>query len=197
MADANDTQTDPATGGEPGKANAQTGTETGEQTAAQSGTEKKTFTEEDVNRIVQTRLSEEKRKQQEAIEAGKRKAEEERLKQQGEFEKIAAQRQEEIDKIKPKAEAADRYAERLNSIADGIVAAWPEEVKTLDPGSDNLDLRLDWIEKSRPLAERLLALPKAPDTDAGKGNHPAPSGGNGRAPETQTYRFQSAGDVKW
>jgi hypothetical protein len=53
---------------------------------------------------------------------------------------------------------------------------WPAEVKNLDPGKDNLDARLDWVERSRSLAQRLKVAGQAPNLETGGGG-----GGKGAA----------------
>lgn len=193
----------PATGGEPGS-NAQTGASTGGQPAApqpkpQSGAgSDKTFTQADIDRIVQQRVAEEH-------DRAKRKADEEAAAKKGEWEKVATDRKAKIDELTPKAKAADRYAERLGKLVDDETATWPDEVKALDPGTNNLEARLDWLEKSRPLAKKLKDVaepPKAPATETGSGNSSTssttntPANGNSGTPP-KSYRFQQPGDVAW
>lgn len=198
-------------GGEPGS-NASSVQSTGGQPAAQpSGDGKatgeqaseKSFSQADVDRIVQARLAEEQRRADTKAEKERKQAEEQRAKEQGDWQRLAEQRGTELESLKGKAEAADTYAAKLNGLIEAEIAQWPEELRALDPGKDALDARLAWVEKSRALAQRLGALPKAADTDAGKGNRPAstpqPGGTDqgGQQRPQQTYRFQSSGDVSW
>lgn len=115
---------------------------------------------------------------------------------------------------KPKAELADRLTERVNKQISAEVKDWPDEVKGLDPGEDDVEKRLEWAERSRALALRLKGTPPvAPDTEAGKGGsgntptgaHRAGDGAKAddKAPKpgeriaSAAYPFQSKGDVSW
>lgn len=160
--------------------------------------EQKAYTQEQIDAIVEARLKRDREKREREAQ----KAKEEQAAKAGEFESLAEQRAARIAELEPAAERAERYAEVLNRQAEATVAGWPDELKALDPGPDDLDARLAWIEKSRPLAEKLGAAPKAPDTDAGKGSRPSPKpnaskDGKDKTGAERTYRFQGANDVAW
>lgn len=162
--------------------------------------EGKVMTQAEIDAIVEERLQRDRKtREREAA-----KAKEAEAAAAGEHKTLAEQRGARIEELEPKAERADRYAEVLNRQAEATVAAWPAELKALDPGPEDLDARLAWIEKSRPLAEKLGAAPVAPDTDAGKGGRPTPGGGaekggekNGTGAKTERFRFVGSNDVKW
>lgn len=180
-----------STGGEPGS-NAPTPSPTGETPATPSGEAPK-FTQADIDRIIKERLAAESSRAERREAEARKKAEDEALAKNAEWQKLAETRGAELTTAQAQAAAATRYAERLNALIESEVKDWPDEVKSLDPGADKLDDRLAWIERSRALAARLKALPTAPTTEAGRGQRPTPT------PETggQSYRFQSPGDVKW
>jgi hypothetical protein len=120
--------------------------------------ETKLFTQADLNRIVQERLADQRKRAEKQIEDEKRAANEARLKEQGEFKTIAEQKEAELAELRPKAEIADQLAARMNAAIDAEVQAWPKEVTDMDPGAADVSARLAWQEKARPLAQRLLAL---------------------------------------
>lgn len=156
-----------------------------------SGDKKSSFTQEDVNRIVGERLAEQKRRHEQEQE-------EARARQRGEWQKLADQRKAQIEELEPKAALAERYAKLLNEDADAQIAEWPDEVKALDPGPDDLEKRMAWIKSARPLAEKLRSGPKAPETEAGAQNRAG--AGDDKTSERRPatgYRFQQPGDVTW
>jgi hypothetical protein len=164
--------------------------------------EDRRYTQAELDQMVADRLKEEKRKTEGKTAAEKKKQEEDQLRQNAEWEKLAEQRGVEIEQLKGVVERADKYAELLNRQIDHEIKGWPKEVVALDPGKDQLEVRLSWVEKSRALAEKMAKLPTASSTEAGHGNRPTGTtsgtnnGSNGDKPR-QPYRFQQSGDVKW
>jgi hypothetical protein len=198
------TATPPPTGSDPGSSNAGGG-DPGKVPASSSGddpkTTDKTFTQADLDRIVKERLADSQRRAEQKAAADKRAAEEKALADNAEWKTLADQRAAELETTKAQAAAATAYAKRLNTMADAEIAGWPDEVKGTDPGAANVEARLDWLEKMRPLAKRLAALPKAPTTEAGAGNGAPPTtppaaGQQEQAP-AQRFRFTNDNDVKW
>jgi hypothetical protein len=200
------TATPPPTGSDPGSSNADGG-DPGKVPASSSGDDPKptdkTFTQADLDRIVRERLADSQRRADQKAAADKRAADEKALADNAEWKTLADQRGAELETAKAQAALVEGYAKRLNSLVDAEIATWPDEVKALDPGAKAVDARLDWLEKSRPLAKRLAALPKAPSTEAGAGNgarletppaagHQGEQGGKGK-----TYRFTNPNDVSW
>lgn len=192
------------TGSDPGQSNAGAGTAGTAPAPTPSGesstTDKpeKTFSQADLDRIVKERLADEKRRAEAKAAADKRVADEKALADNAQWQQLAESRAAELETLKVKAAVADAYAQRLNALVDGEIAAWPAEVTALDPGKDALEARLAWLERSRPLAKKLATLPKAADTEAGKGATP-PAAGQGtqqQQPATK-YRFERDSDVRW
>jgi hypothetical protein len=196
------TATPPPTGSDPGSGNAGGG-DPGKAPASSSGDDptktEKTFSQADLDRIVKERLADSQRRADQKAAADKRAAEEKALADNAEWKTLADQRAAELETTKAQAAAAAAYAKRLNAMADAEIADWPDEVKALDPGKDAIEQRLDWLEKSRPLAKRLASLPKAPATEAGAGSGtppttlPAGQGTQGKP----AYRFTNEKDVAW
>lgn len=195
-----------STGSDPGQSNAGAGTAgtapapnpSGDSSSTPEKPEK-TFSQADLDRIVKERLADEKRRAEAKAAADKRTADEKALADNAQWQQLAESRAAELETLKGRAAVADAYAQRLNALVDGEIAAWPAEVVALDPGKEALEARLAWLERSRPLAKKLASLPKAADTEAGKGAT-APAAGQGTQQQQQaagTYRFQKAGDVSW
>jgi hypothetical protein len=202
---AGGTATPPPTGSDPGTSNAGGG-DPGKVPASSSGDDPtktdKTFTQADLDRIVKERLADSARRAEAKTAEAKKAAEEQALADNAEWKTLADQRAAELETTKAQAAAAAAYAKRLNAMADAEIAAWPDEVKGTDPGGTNVEARLDWLEKMRPLAQRLASLPKAPATEAGAGSGtlPALTPGEGKAGEGgkgKTYRFTNPNDVSW
>jgi hypothetical protein len=187
----NTTDTTTSTGGDPGSSADDGGK--GGAPAAGSGESKpeKTFTQADIDKIVKDRLAEQKRKLEGDAATAK-------AKEQGEWQAVAEKHEARVKELEPLEEQVTRYRGLLAAQIDAQIKDWPAEVKALDPGGDDLDARMAWVEKSKPLAEKLGKALTAPDTDAGKGGRPTP-GGDKKKDEgkPQTYRFQRAGDVSW
>ena len=162
----------------------------------------KTFTQADLDRIVKERLADSARRAEAKAAADKRAAEEKALADNSEWKTLADQRAAELETTKAQAAAAAVYAKRLNAMAEAEISTWPDEVRGTDPGAANVEARLDWLEKMRPLAKRLAALPKAPATEAGAGNGatpPAapPAHGQQGQQGKPAYRFVKSDDVSW
>jgi hypothetical protein len=198
------TATPPPTGSDPGSSNADGG-DPGKVPASSSGDDPKpidrTFTQADLDRIVKDRLADSQRRTEQKAAADRKAAEDKALADNAEWKTLAEQRASELETAKAQAALVEGYAKRLNALVDAEIAAWPDEVKALDPGAKAVDARLDWLEKSRALARRLAALPKAPTTEAGAGNGTPPTTpGEGKADgdgKGKTYRFTNENDVKW
>ncbi len=96
-----------------------------------------------------------KRKAIDAIEAEKKLAEEQKLREQGEFQKLAEQHQARVRELEPVQERYNALAELVNEQIKTQVSDWPEEVKSLVPDKKTpVEERLKSLEKLKPLAER-------------------------------------------
>lgn len=117
------------------------------------------------------------RKQQEEAAAA---AEQQRLKEQGEFKALAETHEARVKELEP---VAQRYHDLSLQVALQIEAQikdWPAEIKAFDPGGDApIEERLLWIEKSKPIIEKLQQQAARP------GNAPNPRPGNPTSEDQQ------------
>lgn len=85
------------------------------------------------------------------------KAEEERLTQQAEWQKLADSRKAKVDELTPKAELADRLTDLVTAQYAAEIKDWPEQVRNMAPADEASILdKLAWANKARPLATELL-----------------------------------------
>lgn len=132
--------------------------------------ENKTFTQEDIDRIVKERLDREKRKREEVIQKERDEAERKRLEEQGEYKELADKLQAELDAIKGDALKAKKEAllvkEGYSEEQIGVVA------KLLEGETDEeLQASLDEV-KVAISPKRNYADPSAGNT---KKNDPKPT----------------------
>lgn len=106
----------------------------------------------------------------EAEAKAKQAAEEQRLKEQGEFKQLAEKHETRVKELEPKAQELAELAELFTKQVQEQMKDWPQEVKNFYPGDDApIKQRLDWLDKSRALVERLnQQRPSSP------GNRPNP-----------------------
>jgi hypothetical protein len=127
-----------------------------------------------------------RKKAQEQTQA-KKQAEEERLKaleEQGQFKELSETRGQRLKELEP---IAEQYSKLSASIARQIkrdTENWPEEVKVFDPGVHaSVEARLEWMEKSKPIVDRLNARAAIP------GNNPNPKPAGARTPAEQEQKY--------
>ena len=178
-----------------------TGKDTDSSTKSQDADKK--FTQEDLDRIAKKTRKEE----QDKAKAVKDKEEKERLekqaKEQGEFEKLATDRETELNQLKPQLESATAEIERYKSTVAEIVRvelkSLPEEVRDISPAqyaddkslTNPLDV-LAWLPKGKALAEKLngssatKGTPVSPRANGAKSNPDADK--QARAAARQAYR---------
>lgn len=100
-------------------------------------------------------------------------AEEARLKEQGAYKQLAEQHAARLKELEP---VQERYSELSQLVAGQIEAQikdWPAELKVFDPGTDApIEQRLAWLEKSKPLIDKLTQQSRA--TSPGNGPNPRP-----------------------
>jgi chromosome segregation ATPase len=122
------------------------------------------------------------RKQQDDAAAA---AEQQRLKEQGEFRALAEKHEARVKELEP---INERYSQLSSLVAQQIetqIKDWPAEVKTFDPGADApIEQRLSWLEKSKPLIEKLAQQQRA--TNPGNGPNPRPIA---NTPDTARDKF--------
>lgn len=138
------------TGGDPGSS-ASDPSKSGQAPTTEPGgdksAEEKKFSQADLDAHLTTRLAEEKRRNEGKAAADKKKADDDALAKNAEWQKLAETRGTEIEVLKAQAELAVKYSTLLNKQVDTEVKGWPKEVSALDPGPDNVEIRLSWLEK--------------------------------------------------
>lgn len=129
-----------------------------------------------------------RRKFQEQTQASQA-AEEARLKEQGEFQKLAEQHQSRVKELEPISEKYTQLTELVSAQIKAQTKDWPPEIKTFDPGENaSIEDRLAWMEKSKPLIEKLQA------SKPGNGPNPKPSQGSAKeAAQTAFDKLRATG----
>lgn len=120
----------------------------------------KQFTQADMDALAGKIRDEERQKAQKL-------AEQEDLKRKGEFEKLAETRRVELETATKKIEALQAVVDFANKFVDDAIKEWDKDVMVSDPGKDDVQARLAWFERTKPLAERLKKT--APNLENGKG----------------------------
>jgi hypothetical protein len=106
------------------------------------------------------------REQEIAVQA----AEQERLKQQGEYKQLAETHEKRVKELEPLAALYQELADLVNAQIEVQIKDWPAEVKAFDPGKDaSVKERQTWVNKSLPLVTKLVQT--QPGTP---GNSPGP-----------------------
>lgn len=109
--------------------------------------EEKKFSQAEVDQLIQNRLDRQKR----ALEAQQREAQQaletQKLEDQKEFEKLAKQRAEEINTLKPRAGLAESYEKRVAQLMSEAAKALPSNIQML---LNKLPLpdQLDWLTEN-------------------------------------------------
>lgn len=118
----------------------------------------------------------ESRKQLEVEARARQATEEAKLREQGEYKKLAETHEARVRELEP---IAERYTALSSLVAEQInveVKNWPATVKALDPGPEtDIETRLAWLNKARPIVSDLQL--QARGTQPGNGPNPKPSSG--------------------
>jgi hypothetical protein len=105
-----------------------------------------------------------------ANKAEKEKIEKAELEQQGKFEGLYNTEKTAKEQLEAKAstlqEKLDKIAERQNKLINDSIKNWDKDIKALDPGPDDIEVRLSWFEKMSPIAGKLSGT-KVPKTEGG------------------------------
>ena len=152
-------------------------------TPAPTPGEQRTFTQDELERIVKDRLAaEQERARRTQAEAARRAAEEAAAKA-GEWQTVAEQRKAAAEAAEQRAASLEeRYAalaETVTKQARAQLKALPDELKALAPAGDDPAALLTWLDQVRPLAAKLTTA-STPGTPAG------PRGIGGAAPASVT-----------
>lgn len=126
----------------------------------------KKFTQDDLNALAAKVRKEEKDKAQAAKDKEEKERLEAKAKEQGEFEKLANDREAELNDLKPQLAAVaaenEQYKSTIAEIVKAELKALPEEVRDISPAqyaedkslTNPLDV-LAWLPKGKKLAEKL------------------------------------------
>lgn len=118
-------------------------------------------------------------------EAAEQEAQEQALADQQEWKELAETRGTKLSELEGAQERLDKLSGVLSASLASEIAAWPDEVKALDPGEDApIEDRIAWAEKARPVVAKLTSAP-AP----GNGPSPKPSGSGGVADKDAKSAF--------
>lgn len=121
------------------------------------------------SRIRLNKFEDDKIKQEKAAA----KALEERLKQQGEFQKLAEQHESRVKELEPTVERYTQLSSLVSQQIEAQIKDWPPEAKIFDPGKDApIEQRLDWMNKAKALVDKLQAQPQ---TRPGNAPNPRPA----------------------
>jgi ribonucleoside-triphosphate reductase len=105
-----------------------------------------------------------------AIEKANKEAEEKRLIENQEFQKLAEKLKVELEGLKPKAAIAEESEKTLMGVLEAQIAEIPEQMRGLIPEEMTTIQKLNWLSKNKTL----LLKPKAFDIGAGKNGGGAP-----------------------
>ena len=118
------------------------------------------------SRIRLNKFEDDKIKQEKAAA----KALEERLKQQGEFQKLAEQHEARVKELEPTVERYTALTSLVSEQIEAQIKDWPAEAKIFDPGKDvPIEQRLEWMNKAKALVDKLQ-----PQQQMRPGNSPNP-----------------------
>lgn len=130
------------------------------------------WTEDD--RAYIKKLRDEAKSANDALAEVKRKeaeVEQERLKQAGEFEKLAKQHEVRLKELEPIVDRYSRLAETIGQQIDATIKDWPKSVKALDPGKDApVEQRLAWQASAQKIIDEMGTAQRA----GAPGNSPNP-----------------------
>lgn len=174
----------------PAPASSDTGNAPGSETqpvpAEKSG--EKLFTQAELDRLIDERLQRERKKAETQAEKAQREADEKHKIEQGEWQKLAEERKTQLEQLAPKSELADRLSELVAKQLDTEIATWPDSVRAIMPKPESSLLeRLEWAERTRPLAQELIAA-KTPNGTPYPAQH---SGTGGNKPVTTRDQAQA------
>lgn len=94
----------------------------------------------------------------------KEQADEEALKKQGEWQKLAETRGKQLDELKQKADKVDAYESTLQETLKSQLSELPEQLRVLVPDEMSTQQKLAWLSKNKAV----LTKPKAFEIGAGK-----------------------------
>ena len=124
------------------------------------------------------RANAEAKESREALEAKlktEQDAEQQRLKQQGQFEELAKQHETRVKELEPIATRYSALAELVSEQIKAETKDWPQSVKALDPGKDApIEERLAWKTRAQAIVAELATTARG--TLPGNRPNPTPQG---------------------
>jgi hypothetical protein len=133
------------------------------------------------------------RKEREAEARAKQQEAEQRLAEQGEFKKLAEQHAARVQELEPIASQYSQLAELVSGQIESQIKDWPNELKAFDPGKDApIEQRLAWLEKSKPLLEKLMQQVRSQSPGNAPSPRPASPNGSKDVDELRT-RYRESG----
>jgi len=125
----------------------------------QDGGQRRTFTQEDVDRIIRDRLARERKAIREHVLAEiKAQQEQEASLKRGEYEKILAQREQELREAQARAALVDEYEQLARERWAEVEKTLPEPIRLLVPeGASPLERERWFLTKALPAIKKLEA----------------------------------------
>jgi len=164
-----------SSGGGEGGESGETGGESGEKKPPES----KTFTQDEVDRIVRTRLTREKDSIRTAVLDQLRKDQEtEDAKKRGDYEKVIAEKDDEIRRLSGSQKTIEEFEELANARFNAAKKTLPETILALAPDDDASPLEKErwWTKKALPALEKWeKEAGKTTKRGVNDGNDPNPS----------------------
>jgi ATPase subunit of ABC transporter with duplicated ATPase domains len=159
-------------------------TTTTPQPATTPTTDERTFTQADLDRIIDQRLERERKTAEQARAREAQQAEQAQLRAKAEWEELAKQHEESVREMEPRLQTAeserDALREHVTKTMRAQMREWPAEMRDLVPGDDvPIAQRLAAFEKARIAVEKLGAMGAA-------GNGPGPRRAAGQQNNEQT-----------
>lgn len=118
------------------------------------------------------------------VQDERKQAEEKRMADQQEWEKLATQRAAEIATLNEQNTRYQALADRIREQIDVEAKAWPSEVQALRPATDDVAALMEFQERARILVAKLAA---ATNPAPGTGKTPTPAG-QGRADQEKARK---------
>lgn len=113
-------------------------------------------------------------------------ADEKRLAEQQQWQKLYESRKADVEKLTPKAELADKLSALVLEQYAAEIKEWPEQVRAMAPAEDaDVLVKLDWLKRAKPLAQELMGDKTPPP---GNGRRPTPVGPSGVAKTADAQR---------
>lgn len=133
---------------------------------AQNGGDEKKFSQSELEAILADRLAREQRKTTEAAEKARKVAEEQALKEQGQFKTLAEQHAARVAELEPRAGQVERFEKALKAQVDELRKGLPAHLTTLLDKMDAVE-QLEYLAANR--AKLVPQQTQAPNINGGAG----------------------------